>query len=297
MITLPGTLFAALCGLCFGSFLNVCLSRWPEQESIVQPRSHCRHCTHTLSWWENIPLLSWLILRGRCRECRFPIGWRYPLVESTVGILWAMIVFRFLHSLGDLFLTEDLPAQGMAGKILGTLGSLLFVWILTALLFLDAEHLWLPDRLTLGGIVPGFLVTMGIFFLEHGFSLHQPGFFSLLSVHAALWVAGVLAAGGFIVFVRWLYLLLRHREGIGLGDAKLMALLAAWLGGPKTILAFVLAVFLGSLVAVFLLLRPAGAEGRMAVKLPLGSFLCVGGIVSCLWGEPLIRAYMNWAGF
>jgi prepilin signal peptidase PulO-like enzyme (type II secretory pathway) len=81
MIQMLGTTFAALLGLAFGSFLNVCLSRWPNDECIVSPRSHCRSCYHVLSWWENVPLLSWLALRGRCRKCRAWIGWRYPLVE------------------------------------------------------------------------------------------------------------------------------------------------------------------------------------------------------------------------
>jgi leader peptidase (prepilin peptidase)/N-methyltransferase len=80
MIRILGTIFAGLLGLCFGSFLNVCLSRWPTSESVVSPRSHCRHCGRTLTWWENVPLVSWLMLRGRCRTCRAWIGWRYPLV-------------------------------------------------------------------------------------------------------------------------------------------------------------------------------------------------------------------------
>jgi len=89
MIRILGTIFAGLLGLAFGSFLNVCLSRWPEGESVVKPRSHCRHCSHTLAWWENVPLASWLVLRGRCRGCGAWIGWRYPLVEAAVGGLWA----------------------------------------------------------------------------------------------------------------------------------------------------------------------------------------------------------------
>ena len=88
MIRILGTIFAGLLGLAFGSFLNVCLSRWPAGESIIRPRSHCRQCSRTLAWWENVPLISWLALRGRCRTCRAWIGWRYPLVELAVGLLW-----------------------------------------------------------------------------------------------------------------------------------------------------------------------------------------------------------------
>ena len=96
MIRVLGTIFAGLLGLAFGSFLNVCLSRWPEGESIVQPRSHCRSCGRTLAWWENVPLLSWIALRGRCRSCGAWIGWRYPLVELAVGALWAVAAWRVL---------------------------------------------------------------------------------------------------------------------------------------------------------------------------------------------------------
>jgi leader peptidase (prepilin peptidase)/N-methyltransferase len=89
MIRILGTIFAGLLGLAFGSFLNVCLSRWPAGESVVKPRSHCRQCGRTLAWWENVPLVSWLALRGRCRGCKSWIGWRYPLVEFSVAVLWA----------------------------------------------------------------------------------------------------------------------------------------------------------------------------------------------------------------
>ena len=94
MIRILETIFAGLLGLAFGSFLNVCLSRWPADESVVTPRSHCRHCGQTLTWWENLPLISWLALRGRCRTCQTRIGWRYPLVELAVGTLWAISIWR-----------------------------------------------------------------------------------------------------------------------------------------------------------------------------------------------------------
>ncbi|HUX27485.1 MAG TPA: prepilin peptidase, partial [Terracidiphilus sp.] len=119
MIRILGTILAALTGLAFGSFLNVCLSRWPEGESIVQPRSHCRQCGHTLAWWENIPLLSWLALRGRCRNCRAWIGWRYPLVEVTLGTLWAIAVWQFMGKIFDL----NLPANLLYFELASTLGT------------------------------------------------------------------------------------------------------------------------------------------------------------------------------
>src|ERR1035437_11155242 len=107
MIRVLGTVFAALLGLAFGSFLNVCLSRWPEGESVVKPRSHCRTCARTLAWWENVPLLSWLSLRGRCRGCGTWIGMRYPVVEAAVGALWAIQAWRLLPELLDSSLSTN----------------------------------------------------------------------------------------------------------------------------------------------------------------------------------------------
>jgi leader peptidase (prepilin peptidase)/N-methyltransferase len=284
MIRIFGTIFAGLLGLAFGSFLNVCLTRWPEGESIVQPRSHCRNCDHKLAWWENIPLLSWLALRGRCCNCRTWIGWRYTLVELTVGALWAAIAWRSYVA----FFPFEFAA-----------GMMLLAWVLVCLAVLDAEHLWLPDALTLPGIAVGFCW----WFLQGeqvGWALHVP---------SASWedakVAGgrllaIAAAAALILIIRWLYKLIRHREGIGLGDAKLMALLAAWLGLPGALLSFGIGVVLGALVAVVLLLIPRTKSDSKAWalrKLPLGTFLCIGGIVSALWGQPIIAAYLRWAGF
>src|SRR5271167_4218960 len=101
MILFLPTIFAGLCGLAFGSFLNVCVSRWPLGESVVSPRSHCRGCGRTLAWWENVPLLSWILLRGRCRGCSAPISWRYPLVELTVALLWAAAAWRYVPAALD----------------------------------------------------------------------------------------------------------------------------------------------------------------------------------------------------
>jgi leader peptidase (prepilin peptidase)/N-methyltransferase len=291
MISILGTIFAGLLGLAFGSFLNVCLSRWPEGESIVAPRSHCRNCTHTLSWWENIPLFSWLVLRGRCRNCHAWIGVRYPLVELTVGALWASVAWNFI----GVMPLSGLPAIDVI--LADASGKMIFYWLLVALAVLDAENLWLPDWLTLPGIVSGFLLTLCLAPLEDYWWVER----STAKIAALDDLLAMVLAAGLILLIRWVYWLIRRREGIGLGDAKLMALLAAWLGFPGALLSFGLGVVLGALVAVVLLVIPPSAqnqpEGWAASKLPLGTFLCVGGIVSGLWGEPIIAAYMRWAGF
>ena len=154
MIRILGTIFAGLLGVAFGSFLNVCLSRWPAGESIVRPRSHCRHCNRPLAWWENVPLLSWLALRGRCRTCSAWIGWRYPLVELAVGGLWALAAWQAMNPTDIL----NVPSEKLPMALIALLFQIFLYWLLVALAALDAEHLWLPNWLTWPGIVLGFIL-------------------------------------------------------------------------------------------------------------------------------------------
>lgn len=293
MIRILGTTFAALLGLAFGSFLNVCLSRWPEDESVVSPCSHCRSCSHLIPWWENIPLLSWLVLRGRCSNCRTWIGSRYPLVEFAIGMLWAIFAWQFPYW------GFDASSKEIYFGIAFVFGKMIFYWLLMALAVLDAENLWLPDWITLPGIAIGFAFTLlaansGSHFLGYDAGTDSTSRTAILSL------LGIVLAAGLILLIRWAYWLLRRREGIGLGDAKLMALLAAWLGLPGALLAFGLGVMLGAMLALVLLVIPSartGSDGWALKKLPLGTFLCIGGIVSGLWGQPIIAVYLRWAGF
>ncbi len=312
MIRLYATIFAALAGLAFGSFLNVCLTRWPLGESILKPRSHCRACGRTLAWWENIPVVSWIALRGRCRTCGAWIGWRYPLVELAVGLMWPIAVWKSNPTLW-LF-----PSERVAFGI-WIIGKLVFLWMAIALAVLDSEQLWLPDRITIPGAAVGFIFN----FLY--VAAHSPtvlAYYGALAVRSRLlwrfaWhrIAGILLAALLILLIRWTYKLIRKREGIGLGDAKLMAMLAAWLGLPGALLSFFIGVTLGALTALALLAlpkprtkkaglpeehpseSPAGAQSWALRKLPLGTFLCIGGIVSALWGQSILAAYLHWAGF
>ncbi len=293
MIRIVGTIFAGLLGLAFGSFLNVCLSRWPEGESIVHPRSHCRSCGRTLAWWENVPLVSWLALRGRCRTCGTSISWRYPLVELAVAAAWSFIAWRFL----DFAL--DLPGTALSFELCRLIGRMIFCWLLIALAAFDAEDLWLPNRLTWPGIAIGFVYSLIPMSFGSTFALAHVG--SNVHIQAAIAsLISILAAAALILLIRWIYWLIRRREGIGLGDAKLMAMLAAWLGLPGALLSFGLGVVLGAIAALVLLVLPSTREKNTSwtqIKLPLGTFLCVGGIVSSLWGEQIIHAYLLWAGF
>jgi len=294
-IRICGTVFAALLGLAFGSFLNVCLSRWPEGESIVTPRSHCRKCGRTLAWWENVPLASWVALRGRCRGCGAWIGWRYVIVEAAVGGLWA---WETWHALPWL-LESNLPRVVSLLHVTEAIGQCFIFWFLIALAVLDAENLWLPDRLTLPGcalgVVYAFITTWLVYRSPNADAV---GLSPLRTAGAAL-LDGILAAA-LILLIRWVYWLVRRREGLGLGDAKLMALLAIWLRLDKAILALGIGVVLGALLSLIALViprHPLQQERWAQLKMPLGTFLCIGGILSALWGQQIIAAYLRWAGF
>jgi leader peptidase (prepilin peptidase)/N-methyltransferase len=300
MIRILGTTLAALLGLAFGSFLNVCLNRWPEGESVVKPRSHCRSCARTLSWWENLPLLSWIALRGRCRTCQSKISWRYPLVELALGVLWASIAWRTIPS--D-FLTS-VPAGVLHLQIFVGLSQMLFFWILVALALLDLEHLWLPNFLTWPAIAVGVILNFSklIVLIDLQKATEIPVFNMIGKIGPAslkeVFIAPV-AAAGLILLIRWTYWLIRRREGIGLGDAKLMALLGAWLGLPGALLSLAIGVMLGAMFALVLLVLPRArreSDTWLHSKLPLGTFLCIGGMISTLWGRPIIDAYLRWTG-
>lgn len=297
MIRILATIFAGLVGLAFGSFLNVCLSRWPEGESVVSPRSHCRACGRTLAWWENVPVLSWLALCGRCRSCKAWISWRYPLVELAVGGLWAYEVWR-AHP--EILLPHPFAFR-LHGPIIATAQVMILSWILVALAVLDAEHFWLPDRVTFPGALIGVLFAVSQFLM---IVLWPPPSGLIAMQRDLIWavanyVFGILFAGGLMLFIRWIYWLVRRREGIGLGDAKLMAMLGAWLGLPGALLCLAIGVVLGAVASLFLLAVLSAGRGSKQwamTKLPLGTFLCIGGIVSALWGEPIIAAYLRWSG-
>jgi leader peptidase (prepilin peptidase)/N-methyltransferase len=181
---------------------------------------------------------------------------------------------------------------------------MILLWLLVALSILDFENLWLPDKVTIPGILIGFATTLLYAAVN---SKRVFAFYGALELRSRfMWdivwqrLLAILAAAGLILLIRLIYWLIRRREGIGLGDAKLMAMLAAWLGLPGALLAFGLGVVLGAIAALVLLVLPStrkSTEGWAHIKLPLGTFLCVGGIVSSLWGERMIDAYLRWAGF
>jgi leader peptidase (prepilin peptidase)/N-methyltransferase len=249
-----------------------------------------------LAWWENVPLVSWVALRGRCLGCSAWIGWRYVIVEAAVGACWAAVAWRAITQRLNTGLAFGPHNASLfaTGEI--AISMAIFSILLVGLAALDAEHLWIPNAVTFPGIALGILYSVSLIWQS----------VSYVTIQSPIWptiakrLAGVLVAPGLILLIRWVYWLIRRREGIGLGDAKLMALLAAWLGLPGALLAFAIGVVLGALIAVVILVMPLRHEtggARGLVKLPLGTFLCLGGIVSALWGQGIISAYRSWAGF
>jgi leader peptidase (prepilin peptidase) / N-methyltransferase len=300
MILLLETLLVGLLGLALGSFLNACASRWPEDEKVTSPRSHCRSCGRTLSWWENVPLVSWLALRGRCRTCKASIGWRYPLVELAVGALWAYSAWQIFTAAPEL--NSGIFDYGAWMALVGGIANMIFLWLLVALAVLDAENLWLPDRLTVPGIFLGFVLSMTraslTTFMHLGGGLGLWKHFALPEVISFWFLGAVLPAGGLLV-IRWFYQMLRGQEGLGLGDIKLLALIGGWVGMKGAVLTFGIAVGIGVLISMLLYFVPATRNKNTKwslMKLPFGTFLCAGGIITGLWGAAIIDLYSRLSG-
>jgi leader peptidase (prepilin peptidase)/N-methyltransferase len=298
-----------LLGLLFGSFLNVCISRLPVHRSINKPRSHCPNCLATIRWYDNIPLLSWLLLRARCRQCKQPISWRYPAVELATGLWFALFGRRIFHSIyaGNYILVRYTDFQ-WAADISGHTAFLILGFLLIGLIVMDWQTHTLPDAFTLTGIALGFVLIccQAVFLGPHEDELLLHGRNPLTSPgsvvdsgnvvltgpeHLVLGrLLAVAAAAGIILLIRWTYQAIRHREGLGLGDAKLVAMIAAFLGFWPAILALFLGVVLCSAYALTLIVR---RRATATTRLPLGAFLSVGGLIAALVGPPLIAWYSS----
>ena len=297
-------LVAFLAGLLLGSFLNVCISRLPRHESIVRPGSHCPQCQAAIRWYDNIPLLSWAVLRAKCRACGQPIPWRYPLVELATGVWFGVVVN---HALRIVVGGVSLNTEAAVSLTVETLGAAILGFLLLGLMVMDWETLLLPDAFTLTGIGIGLVLTFvraaflgptedQVLLTRNHIQLTSPGgvvdrgnlFFTGAESVIMGRVAAICGVALILLLIRWGYKALRHREGMGLGDVKLLAMIAAFLGFWPAILALFLGVLSASLYGVVLLLR--GRAGA-ASKLAFGSFLCFGGLISAEYGSRIIESY------
>ena len=299
-------LAAFLLGLLLGSFLNVCIARLPYGRSVVQPRSHCPHCLQTIAWYDNIPLLSWVLLARKCRQCKAAIPWRYPLVELATGCWFAISAAVLLHTLsaGAPASTSDQSIR----LILDGIGVMLLGFGLIGLIVMDWQTHTLPDAFTLTGAAVGFfLVCIQALFLgtgegdihlspRNGLRMSSPGSFAargdvfLTGTEALVMgrLAAILAAAGVLLLIRAIYKALRGREGMGLGDAKLLAMIAGFLGFGDAMLSFFFGMIACSAYALYLLAR---GRATAMTRLPLGSFLAAGGLVTALLGEAVLTWY------
>ena len=250
---LPGPLVAAAFGLVIGSFLNVCIHRIPLGLSVVHPPSRCGACGRTLRWYHNIPVLSWVALRGRCGFCGARVSAQYPIVEVVTGVAFVLVVW----------LTPPEPLLA---------ARLLLTCLLIVLFGIDLEHQILPNVLTLPGIVAGFLFALA----------GPPGWRDSL--------IGIALGGGLLYAVAAGYYAVRKEEGLGMGDVKMLAMIGAFLGWQAVLLTVVLASFSGAVIGVALI---AAQKGSMKYALPFGTFLALGAGVAMLAGEGIIAWYVG----
>ncbi|MCX7166434.1 MAG: A24 family peptidase [Rhodocyclales bacterium] len=276
-------LAAGLLGLMIGSFLNVVIHRLPimmerdwaaqcaelrgetppagEVLSLARPRSRCPQCGHSITALENIPVISWLLLRGRCKGCTAPISFRYPLVEALTGLLFAFAVWHF-------------------GFTVAGLGALVFIAALVALTFIDFDTQLLPDDITL----PLLWLGLGL----HAFSEYMG-----VKIYGADLKSAVIGAiAGYLSLwcVYWAFKLFTGKEGMGYGDFKLLAALGAWLGWQMLPLTILLSSIVGAVVGIALI---AVARHGRNVPIPFGPYLAAAGAIALVWGKPLNHAYLG----
>jgi leader peptidase (prepilin peptidase) / N-methyltransferase len=248
------TLISFLLGLVLGSFMNVCIYRIPENMSIVNPGSRCRTCSAKVKWYDNIPLLSYLILKGRCRQCGTPIGYRYPLVEALAGVISLALFLR--HGFSFIYLH-----------------LLLFSLSLVVISFIDLDRMIIPDVISIPGIIIGAAASFLMPYISPLDSL-----------------IGIVAGGGAFYLIAWGYAMLTGKEGMGGGDIKLIAMIGAWLGWRPLPVIVLISALIGALVGgIYIIASGKGARARI----PFGPFLALGALAYVFFGREIIFWYIR----
>jgi len=262
---------AFLAGLLIGSFLNVCVFRLPRDLSVVRPaRSFCPFCEQTIAWYDNIPVLSFILLRAKCRHCGAHIPWRYPIVELATGIAFAICVAVF----------------GVAPQ---AFKYALFSAIMITLIACDSEERILPDEFTLGGAAVGLIVAWFVP-LRGEFAL-----FLVPYTWGPRWISvtesaiGAIVSSGSIWLAGWIYEKVRHREGLGFGDVKMIFMIGAFLGLPAALLTLIAASLIGA-IGGLIYIYVAGKDAS-TYELPFGSFLGAAGLAIAIYGEVMTRMH------
>lgn len=249
-------IYAAAVGAIIGSFLNVCIYRWPAEQSVIRPRSRCPACGEQIRWYDNIPVVSWLWLRGACRYCGAPISVQYPIIELAVAVIWLGAVIRF-------------------GPSISALHSALFLTLLLGIAMTDAREMLIPDQFTLGGAVLGLVLAV------------LPGG---IGITDAL-IGGAVAYTLFWA-VKWTAEKLLKKPALGVGDIHMMAMIGAFLGLGGALLT----IFLGSLLGLLIGVPWTWVRGRLTALhtyLPLGVFLAMGAAVAHVWGSAILDWYVG----
>jgi leader peptidase (prepilin peptidase) / N-methyltransferase len=254
-MTMLAVALAGVFGLMLGSFLNVCISRLPAGESIVFPASRCPKCRTPIRWYDNVPVVSYVLLGGRCRACRSPISVRYPLIELVTAAAFVVQALAF----------ADAPSL-LANR-------LVFTALLVALFGTDLETQRLPNVLTIPGAVAGVVWSLWL----------PPGLASSL--------IGLALGAGILLAIRWAWHRATGVEAMGLGDVKMLAMTGAFLGWKQVWVVLFLASIAGAVVGIGL---AASKRGSMQSRLPFGTFLALASFVSSLWGARLLGAYLSW---
>lgn len=249
-------IFVAVAGLVLGSFFNVVIYRLPRGLSLMRPPSSCPGCGARIKPYDNVPVLSYLVLGGKCRKCGRKISAVYPAVETLTALGFVLVFFNSGHTLGLEF---------FAGCV--------FTSALVVLGFIDYYHQILPDAVTL----PGLALALAYSFFRDD-----------LTFRGAL--IGAVVGAGFLLLVYGAYYLIRKKEGLGMGDVTMLLMIGATLGLERTLLTLILGSFVGALVGVYVIIR-RGKDFQFA--LPFGTFLAPAAFVSLLWGERIVRAYLS----
>jgi leader peptidase (prepilin peptidase) / N-methyltransferase len=268
-------MIAGLFGLLIGSFLNVCIYRWPRDLSVVRPRSACIVCEKPIAWYDNVPVLSYLVLRTRCRQCGARIHWRYPLVELFTAICFAYVVHQ-------------------SGLSVEAAKYCVFAAIVIALVFCDLDMLILPDEFTIGGFFIGLVFALFTPVPDMTFHLIASLFGAMPGPRAGMLgeaLLGAIVPAGFIWFGGWLFEKLRHKEGLGFGDVKMLAMVGAFLGIRGALLTIVLGAVAGSVLGL-LFIKLTGKDAA-SYPLPFGSFLGAAALVAAVEGQSMIGWYVR----
>lgn len=265
--------YSFIVGACFGSFLNVCISRWPDGLSVVRPRSRCPKCERPIGAMENIPIVSWLLLGGRCRGCRNPISFQYPLVEIVTGLIW-------------------LGSYWAYGFTFTTVRVAVFVTVLLGIAITDAKRYLIPDGFTVFGLA--WVVTTALA------SLFIGDVWPFASAYDAL--IGACVGAGAIAIAGWLGEVALRKEAMGFGDVTLMAMVGGAVGPNRALITIFLGALIGAIVFLAVVypvawLRARASQSEFAPPLvPFGVFLAPAAVIALLWGNHLISVYTGYSG-